>query len=830
MRGRCGHKGSITVFVIWIMVPVVVITGLMVDVARMKAYSSQAVMAADSYGEAVLSEYDNLLKELYGLFSVTQSEQGLAELERLKSYTEYSFRPNADGRGLSGFMPYKDVDVQLSYEKIDGASLANSNVLMTQISDFMKFRIVEEVLSGDNVLETLSEFDNINADMDAMEDRTALTDSSQKVLEEIDRYFKILEKINDYPSFIKEEENRYRDYSGTLREIATGSDYSDYVYYLEHKEECEEAIAKKERIDAAASSEEGTDEELTEEEERLIELKGRVENYGETIAVTAEPLQETAWDFTNVGKMTDYDAVLDQIVQLEKSAEKIDTSIRELDHQVAQLKSSLNNCTEKVREGIQEEIKGLEEILALADDFMETYRLIEPVNADSAKSVSNKAQMEEKLHHLDDALGKLISGDHQPGFVDWPASISFDWYSFRQDKEHFYKELERICGKEGSGGDKDAGKKKQKEADQAREDAEKALKEEDEETDARDIPEALATELLASGASGGEVPGLFSYFSGGLSFQAVGNVGAHLIDKFLVTSYDFGMFSSRVSGLKPEEKGEDGEAKAGEADQAGDYYDVSLTGYKMSRNINYLYGAELEYLLGGHNRSKDNLNETRNIICGVRLTMNFVATYTIKEINTAIKGIADAAASAVAASGVGAAVAPLVRVAVSGALRAAIATMETAADWTALKAREKVVFLKTKLGDLESDLSKISGLLEGKTGESGAKSNGGFQPDYEDYLYVLLCLMLDSNTLMSRTANLITLNRNQALNTADTLSSLSFKMSDTVTAIQSTCKVKSDFVVVPENFMEIYLSGTSTESLIETLEDSYLGYSIIRGY
>lgn len=102
--------------------------------------------------------------------------------------------------------------------------------------------------------------------------------------------------------------------------------------------------------------------------------------------------------------------------------------------------------------------------------------------------------------------------------------------------------------------------------------------------------------------------------------------------------------------------------------------------------------------------------------------------------------------------------------------------------------------------------------------------------DYEDYMYALICLMLDSNTLMSRTANLITLNVNQAQNTGDTLSTLKFKMSDTVTAVKSTCKVKMDFVAVPDNFIEIYLSETSTESMIEVMENRYLGYSIIRGY
>ena len=147
MRREYRQRGMITVFVALMMVPVVFITGIMVDFARIKLYSSQAVMAVDAYGEAILSEYDNLLKELYGLFSVTQNAEGMKAVDELASYAENAFKPNRDGRGLSGFMPYQNADVELVYENVEGASLSNSNVLMTQISDFMRFRLSVSSLS-----------------------------------------------------------------------------------------------------------------------------------------------------------------------------------------------------------------------------------------------------------------------------------------------------------------------------------------------------------------------------------------------------------------------------------------------------------------------------------------------------------------------------------------------------------------------------------------------------------------------------------------------------------------------------------------------------------
>ena len=814
---RAGQKGMITVFVTLMMVPVVVITGCMADFARIKLYSSQAVMAADAYGEAILSEYDNLLKELYGLFSVTQNEEGLAAIEELKSYAENSFSPNQDGRGLSGFMPYESADVDLVYEKVEGASLSNNNVLMTQISDFMKYRIAEEVLADDSILDTLSSFDSMDNDMDAMEQRNELTESSQDALEEISNYYAILEKINDYPGFKDIMESRYRSYSAKLTEISTGSDYADYVEYLQNKEACDAALEKKKRIESSENS----TEELSAEEARLADLAERVGNYDEVIKEAVSPLKEEAWDYKNTGKKTNYDDVRNQISDLGKSADKVDKLLTELYNKVNQLRGTLSSCSQTIQEKMQEEIRELENVIDHKKDFKETYRLIETVNQDSQKSKDNKELIEDELSDLDQVFDNLVSGNIQPGDSYWTPEVSLNWYDFQKDKGSFYSQLQKICGSGGSGGDKDAGEKKKNEAKDAQAQAEAAINSDDTPENARDISPALASQLQSSGAVGGAVSDISSYFSGGLSFDAVGGAGTALLDKFLVTSYDFGMFSSRVSGIQP--KDEEGET------QEGTYYDESLTGYRISENINYLYGAELEYLLGGHNSSKDNLNESRNIICGVRLTMNFVSTYRIGPIDTAISNVANAAASAVAASGVGAAVAPLVRVAVSGALRAAIGAMETAADWEALKAREKVVFLKGNLDEMKS-LDAIVSLLGVEVSDDSGENKKSFELGYEDYLYVLLCLLLDSDTLMSRTSNLITLNMNQAQNMGDTLTSLDFKMSETVTAVKSTCKVKMDFVVTPQNFIEMYLSGTSGEATIEALENEYFGYSIIRGY
>ena len=836
-RKEKGSRGIITVFVTLMMVPVVAITGVMVDVARLNLYSSQAVMAADTYGDAVLSEFDNLLKELYGLFSVTQNEDGLKAINDFADTIGYSFHPDGDGKALSGFMPYKDADVKLSYEKVDGASLSNDNVLMTQISDFMKYRIIEEVMDESGILNSLGEFDHMDNDMNATKTRTEISNKSQKALGQIDEYYQLLKKIAAYPAYLDGLENGFNSYSAKLREVVSTDEYKDYLYYIENKDEIEAALEEfgaseddESSEDTNASDENSADNADDENDEDLahrVELYDRykdfdVDQYLEDLETELGAYERPL--IQNSSDPIDFDHAGEIIKDLGKKAKKLQGSLKEIKEKVASLREQLPNCSEDIREGIEKEIKDLDDILKLSDEFEETWKLIEETHHDTELNNSNERTLDEEVEKLHEVAQSILNGDVPYGSYYWSKEILFSWYDFKDDKSQFYSDLQKFCEGGSSGeGDKKAGDKQVKRAQNAQEKAEKEL-DHDEKTSARNIPGGIAAQLK-SGGSTGDVPGFSEYFSGGLSFKGVAKAGEKVLDKFLVTSYDFGMFSSRVTGIKPADEKTAQEVNM--ESEPSSYTDVSLTGYKMSPDINYLYGAELEYLLGGYNNSVSNLNKSRNIICGVRETMNFVSSYRIPEVNAAINGVADTAAAAVAASVVGAPAAPLVRVAVSGALRLAFASIETVGDWKELKERDKVVFLKSDMSELKS-IEALEDLLGIQI--SGASSESKFGLSYEDYMFVLLCIFLDTNTLMSRTANLITLNMNQAKNKGKEWTTLDFKMDDTVTAVKATCKVKADFVVLPDNFAEMFYSGTGTESQIEVLENKYFGYSVIRGY
>ena len=809
MRRRRNGRGFITVFVTLIMVPVVVCTGTMVDAARLKLYSSQAAMAADAYGEVVLSEYDNLLKELYGLFSVTQNQEGLEAIEEFQKYTKYSFAPNGDNQKLDGFMPYENAKVEVSYEKVEGASLSNNNVLMTQISDFMKFRVIEEIMGERNILETLDQFDNMSANMDVVNERNKITKNGSKALEKISEYFEKLECINDYPDYLEERTYYFEGYSSELKEILESDEYDKYVNYLKNKDSID---AAKSRVDNNQAKE--GDKELA---EQYVDADAYKEEINNQLQSWEEGLNKT-------DKKIKFEEAESRLNELNGIHRKLEDTLNNLEEQISTLENKLQNCSEDFKEEIEEEISDLKKITDRTSDFKETVDLLYR-NDISGKDKANYELWNTETQKLTEVKSNLLDGEQET--FDWEESVTFEWYDFQSEKADFYTELEQLCkGSNGSRGNKKEADEKIEHAEGIQKDAQKEL-EADEETDARNITGNLAAQLEIPGSSA-EVPDLLDCFSGGASFASIGN---GLIGKFLLTTYDFGMFSSRVSGIRPPDDEDTSEANGENGgSNEEEYFDESLTKVKMSKDVNYLYGAELEYLIGGHNRSVDNLNHTRNIISGVRMTTNYLSSYSIDEVDSTIDLIAGAAADAVviASGGTMAAARALIKVSVSGALRLAFATLESVNDWKMLKQREKVVFYKSELGDLTTASEELEALF-GKNVSGNSESNE-VALSYEDYIYILMCLFISEDTLLDRTSNLITLNVNQSQNEGDTLTKLDFKMSDTVTAVKSTCKINEKFLIVPENFINMYLTGTDTKAMIQRLDDGSYGYSVIRGY
>ncbi len=117
------HKGNLSIFTLIILIPVMVISGILIDFARLNAIKAQSAAVAETYANSYLSVYDELFNELYGLFSISDTKEGKAALEALEGYMQAAYSPNSNKvQGILG-------------EQKEGSTWARGNEQVTKAID-----------------------------------------------------------------------------------------------------------------------------------------------------------------------------------------------------------------------------------------------------------------------------------------------------------------------------------------------------------------------------------------------------------------------------------------------------------------------------------------------------------------------------------------------------------------------------------------------------------------------------------------------------------------------------------------------------------------------
>ena len=154
-------SGAISIFLCIVLVALVALSGLLVDGGRMRVAESETRAAVDSAAMSQLTYYNNVLKELYGLFAIADNDpsaikesiaKGLDErllYTGLKEQNEGFYKYYSEVKNLFdgeksiplNFFDFKveDVNVNLLY------NLSEPDVFKRQILEFMKYRAPKEV-------------------------------------------------------------------------------------------------------------------------------------------------------------------------------------------------------------------------------------------------------------------------------------------------------------------------------------------------------------------------------------------------------------------------------------------------------------------------------------------------------------------------------------------------------------------------------------------------------------------------------------------------------------------------------------------------------------
>ena len=264
--------------------------------------------------------------------------------------------------------------------------------------------------------------------------------------------------------------------------------------------------------------------------------------------------------------------------------------------------------------------------------------------------------------------------------------------------------------------------------------------------------------------------------------------------------------------------------------QESEEKETTLTGIEKMPRINYMYRAELEYVLGGHRKSAQNLKTARNRILAFRAVINYITSYRIKEINEPITEAARLAGTAN----------PLIGLAVGAGLRALFSGIETYGDWDELKKGESVTLFKSEIKELTA-YEEFEDFLSGFGGDSG--SSGGVENvsdskerpfaklNYEQYMQVMVMFFIGTDTAFRRTSHLITINMNNIKGKVPengTITQQVFDLNKMPTAVDSRCAVQGSFIVMPEGFIRLVMPQQYS-SFME-FENNQYQFSVIRSY
>ncbi len=151
-------KGAISIFLVLIMLPMFTSAGLIVDGARISAARTSVTGAGDLAMNAALSEYHEVLLDVYGLFAMSETTEELEKnvsryfsntinnegiLQGSDSYTR-SFINSIGSLFSTGDISFDNiVDTQVesfSLVEVSNSALANPTVLERQIIEYMKYR------------------------------------------------------------------------------------------------------------------------------------------------------------------------------------------------------------------------------------------------------------------------------------------------------------------------------------------------------------------------------------------------------------------------------------------------------------------------------------------------------------------------------------------------------------------------------------------------------------------------------------------------------------------------------------------------------------------
>ena len=191
-------KGAVSIFLVLILVPMMTVSSLFVDASKVDLAKGVIESAGDLTLNSALTNYDSVLKDMYGLFATAQDTEELygsleeyyktcitssgVSNEDAGSYTDRIMSQLgllSDGSETSDIMNMQLTD--FSVQKRTDTTLANAAVLEKQIVDFMKYRA--PINTGLSFISSLQSFTTLSKQTELVDKRNNYYTEQKNVMD-----------------------------------------------------------------------------------------------------------------------------------------------------------------------------------------------------------------------------------------------------------------------------------------------------------------------------------------------------------------------------------------------------------------------------------------------------------------------------------------------------------------------------------------------------------------------------------------------------------------------------------------------------------------------
>ncbi len=876
------QKGAVTVMVTLLLIPALLISGTGVDLARVFTAKSEVQDANQLAANSLMTQYDAMLQDVYGLFAVASTDDELNAM--VTDYVNICLYGDKDPAEMGSLQLFYGADATSTVKKTQ--NLGQIEVLRHQIEEYAKYRA--PVVIADELLAWLKQFDKLQNDTEVIQDKTYIDEKIGDLQDTMNDLYEKIKEVNQCSSAettIIKNVNTYLGYIKTQMQqiLVVRNEYvevydSDEFYRDEMLEDCETKWGI--YLNNISSIVDG---------HGVINTVSPGYENDEGEWVPAEQVHYKTLDKSlkklleeSIDTLEEYETAINKMVSL---CEQFDLEKEQLSQKLNELETKLNSgeCSQELVNGMRADIEAYRALLtydvspmgyavsevdagsegqiakmiyALSKDNF-SYGSIgddNQVNTKKSLSLSQLTGLDGiKSFRLDaEIANRTLKGDQKIDlnvlsyYATLPASqyeyhVYPTFYKFQDQKfsstknPEFYQVLKEVASETDS-----------KKSDTAKDNISKLLAVIQEKLKGMNfIPQgagyygsrskdAESSQLGQSGDWSDTDAAKDAVDDGMDQVKTLGSIVANvtdaLVDKMLLVTYDSEMFSCYTDPTTSETLAA-GSTKTDSEESAK--VRISMSGIPINTQVNYFYQSELEYLYNGNAQSAEaNLAAVAGTILVVRFVFNYISTFTVEEVRNTIATIRNACS-------VGGPIGTAIGIAVGELARFAFALGESVLDVVNLRNGEKVPLLKNQktwclsLTGLANMAEKAMESVSVESKENVSTDSTGLT--YMDYLRIFL-LLKSEKTLAERTKQLIQYNMTNIKNTVYAENTLIYgsegnlskqtlyKLSAAGTAYEISTTVEMRFLFLSMGVFQKGLDGVVPPATIDVTAVDYRGY------